>query len=419
MPSSTSSSEPRGSRRAFLRTALAGAGLWILAMGIIRGCTAFTESLAPDPFGIVPIKTANRALPAIAAAPGSKAVFFGSSTVQFGFAPPVFDARLAESGIEITSYNLGIGNMNPSLQLVLARRLRDAFEGRGARIDLLLVEFNPFQATRKRVDANAPFREAVLSILSSPRELAAEALRDPERALRMSTIKYLRDGVAAESITTGLGIVFGFVSELLAASDAGDAPSPEYEEVLEERGDLFEQLFARLSDELEDWKPTGGWQLSTRGGIPPLEDFSPEAAALLARLMENLAHPESVQADLEDRIRCCDIVDLQFDEGLVSDFIGLVQELAPISDRIEIVLMPKNYDWVMNPPEALARQVAVVERIERETGVAVRDYQHLPDLPGRYYFDATHLSLHEGQPRFSALLADDWAARYESPKPRR
>ena len=62
--------------------------------------------------------------------------------------------------------------------------------------------------------------------------------------------------------------------------------------------------------------------------------------------------------------------------------------------------------------EARARQRAVVERIERETGVAVRDFQHHPALPGRYYFDVSHLTVHEGQPLFSTLLADDWATRY-------
>ena len=412
MPSSTSSSEPRGSRRVFLRTALVGAALWLGAMGIIRGCTAITESLAPDPFGIVRIKTANRALPAIAAAPGAKAVFLGSSLVEFAFAPRVFDARLAASGIEITSYNLGIGNMNPSLQLVLARRLREAFEERGARVDLMLVEFNPFQATRKRVDANAPFHEAVLSILSSPRELRAEALRDPERALRMFTIKYVRDGVAAESITAGLGIALGSVASLLDYTDVEEEHTPEYELVLDEREELAGTLLGQLSDEVEGWDLTGGWQLSTRGGFPLMDDFTPETADLVARFMANLAHPKSLEQDLEQRIRCCDIVDLHFDEGLTSDFIALLQELAPISDRLEVVLMPKNHEWVVTPPDARARQRAVIEQIERETRVAVRDFQYHPALSGRYYLDVSHLTVHEGQPLFSTLLADDWSPRY-------
>ena len=103
---------------------------------------------------------------------------------------------------------------------------------------------------------------------------------------------------------------------------------------------------------------------------------------------------------------------LHFNEGLVRDFIALVHEPAATSDRIEVVLMPRNYEWVKNPPEALDRQRTVVTRIERETGAAVRDYQHLPELDGRYFLDVSHLILHEGQDRFSSLLAEDWAGRF-------
>ncbi len=34
------------------------------------------------------------------------------------------------------------------------------------------------------------------------------------------------------------------------------------------------------------------------------------------------------------------------------------------------------------------------------------------ELPDPNYFDTSHLTVHEGQPRFSALLADEWAQRY-------
>ena len=130
------------------------------------------------------------------------------------------------------------------------------------------------------------------------------------------------------------------------------------------------------------------------------------------RFMKLMQYPEFLKSDLENRIRCCDIVELHFNEGLVRDFIALVHELAAISDRIEVVLMPRNYEWVKNPPEALDRQRTVVTRIERETGAAVRDYQHLPELDGRYFLDVSHLILHEGQDRFSRLLAEDWAGRF-------
>jgi hypothetical protein len=171
------------------------------------------------------------------------------------------------------------------------------------------------------------------------------------------------------------------------------------------------ELFWRAREEMPDVGP-GDWSLKTRGAAPRPEALSPETVDLLARLMKNLQYPESRRADLEDRIRCCDVLDLHFDEGLVRDFIAMVRELGAISDRIEVVLLPKNYDWVKNPPEALARQQAVLERIERETGARVSDYQYRPEIDERYFWDVTHLTIYEGQDRFTTLLADDWAARF-------
>jgi hypothetical protein len=383
----------------------------VCAMGVIRGCTEAWQMYFPDPFGIARIQAAQSALPDIAAAPGPKAILFGSSMVDFGFAPEVFDARLAESGIEMTSYNYGIGNMNPNLQLVLARRLRAEFEARGERVDLMLVEFNPFQATEKRRRWNAPIHEAILSVVSPPRELWSQLFNDPERGVRLFTIKYLRDGMTAEANTMGLGYGVEAIADLLGLDDSDEMRSEEYRRVLDEREEMGMELFWRAREEMPDVGP-GDWSLKTRGAAPRPEALSPETVDLLARLMKNLQYPESRRADLEDRIRCCDVLDLHFDEGLVRDFIAMVRELGAISDRIEVVLLPKNYDWVRNPPEALARQQAVLERIERETGARVSDYQYRPEIDERYFWDVTHLTIYEGQDRFTTLLADDWAARF-------
>ncbi len=406
MPSSTSSSD-----RVAARTLVAGAGVLLAAMVVVRGCTAAFEAYLPNPFGVVKVKSAFAALPGVAAAPGPKAIFFGSSLVELGFAPEVFDARLHESGIELTSYNFGVGNLNPSLQLVFAKRMREEWESRDERVELMLIEFNPFQATEKRVQANARFREAALSVFSTPRTLWAEARADPDRAARMATIKYIRDGVAAQAITTLLGSGVAGIADALS-DDEAEPVSEETQRARDERRDLALELYWKALEEFPDAGPFGSWEPRTRGASFRPEDVSPEFLELTNRFMKLMQYPEFLKSDLESRIRCCDIVELHFNEGLVRDFIALVHELAAISDRIEVVLMPRNYDWVKNPPEALDRQRTVVTRIERETGAAVRDYQHLPELDGRYFFDVSHLILHEGQDRFSTLLAEDWVARF-------
>jgi hypothetical protein len=55
----------------------------------------------------------------------------------------------------------------------------------------------------------------------------------------------------------------------------------------------------------------------------------------------------------------------------------------------------------------------VLERIERETGVRVVDFQYLPDLDASQFFDVTHLTPHEGRLTFTRRFADYWAAHLE------
>jgi hypothetical protein len=377
----------------------------------VRLTTVAAERYLPDPFGIVRLKTALRALPAIAAEPGDLVLFLGSSKVELGFSPDVFDTRMREHGHELVTFNLGIGNMNPSNQVIFARRVRAALEARGTRSRLTLIELNPFQTTEARREVDERLAQQILSILATPRSIASEALGDPTRAARTFVIRYLRDGVAAEAITA----VFGFGVEALGgAVPLGVREEPErpphVQAILEEREELAFELYGEMRRYPDLW-PLGSWQLEWRGGLPT--EFPPELLEPVDALMKNLAHPTTLQDDLEHRIRCCDILELHFDEGLVGDFIAMVKELKPVSERVAVVLMPKNYEWVKNPPEALERQQRVLERIERETGVSVVDFQHLPDLDSSQFFDVTHLTPHEGRLTFSRYLADYWAAHLD------
>ena len=60
------------------------------------------------------LREALDALPEMAAHPGDHALFFGSSLVWNGFVPDIFDARLRERGVELASFNLGFGGLNPA-----------------------------------------------------------------------------------------------------------------------------------------------------------------------------------------------------------------------------------------------------------------------------------------------------------------
>ena len=109
------------------------------------------------------------------------------------------------------------------------------------------------------------------------------------------------------------------------------------------------------------------------------------------------------------RIRAADIEELDFDEDLVVAFIGMVNVFAEISDNIEVIMLPKNDDWIKNPPEALQRQSGVLARIERETGVRVRDFQKIDAVTNDMFSDTTHLNGLDGRDAFTQFLAEEYA----------
>ncbi len=109
--------------------------------------------------------------------------------------------------------------------------------------------------------------------------------------------------------------------------------------------------------------------------------------------------------DLRSRIRTADIVDLNFDETLVTSFIALVKNFQRMSPQVEVLLLPKNDDWVRNTPDALARQAQVVARIAAQTGVTIRNYQKTPAVSNDMFSDTTHLN----PSAFTELLVREYA----------
>ncbi len=404
MPSSTSSSEsesPRvdpDSRRLALRTLLVGVSLLTAGMLFTRCQTFMLDWVLLED---VRLREAIAEIPAVASTPGSTALVFGSSLVFVGFSPAVFDARMEEHGIDLQSWNFGFGGLNPEIQRVLARRVRAAFESENRTLALSLVEFNPFQATKARAASNERSRDQLLMMLATPADILKLALESPERAARTVVVRYLRGSITAEAMTE----IFGELAKLpLTAVFPDEHPDeqevpPEQAAAIDERQEaMLELAFAML--EVHGGKPTF-WELEYGGELRLL---FPETEEYVVRMMQPT--PYELERDLENRIRCCDIVDLDFDESLVADFIATVQDLAAVSERVEIFLMPKNTDWVQTSPEGMQRQRDVLERIRRETGVRIADFQEVPPFKGSKFFDVSHLTVHEGMPEFSRILAD-------------
>lgn len=411
MTSSTSSSEhaslPLSNGRAGLLMILIALLVLGPAVLFVRGFTGLAEKSGGDVFGIQRIRSVHAQMDYMAQQAGPTVLVFGSSLTNEGFSPRHFD-RQAEAmlGTDITSFNIGMGNMKPSYQLLLAKRLREAHERAGRKAALSIIELTPFLLTEKR-NAFRPFMtEQVTAVLMSREELMQELWRDPERFARLFTIKYLRDGISAEAITGGLRFLIGSAQSQvpLIASLGQDQIA-----LITEQRRLQGELNRQIGQQHPDTRKSIVWNPATQGGLIDMEDLSADTQDLARQLVRMMRDPGTLQRDARDREECCDIRHLVFDASMVDEFVAIVEEFKQFSERVEIVLMPTNHTLIGPTPDALARQQQVLQQIAARTGVPLLDYQQHPQFAADDFYDATHLSLDSGKPRFSALLARDLA----------
>ena len=260
MNSSTSSSEQMPTQRQmFLRiflTILLGMGA---AMGMVRGFTMAMGADAQELLGRV-LEAQNGVKRFLVEDEDDLVMVFGSSMTEAAFDPRDFDTLIAAQGGNVSSWNFGFGGLNPMFQEFLARRIADDFKARDRRLKLVLIEFNPFQTTKTRRNRAKAIEEPYMSLLASPQEILDRILEDPASGLRIAQIRYLRDGVSAEAITTY------FLAEPFQEPGGDLDPGLEEDEAIEERLDeLFEAYFPLNEKEFPEFADCD-WCYDRKGG---------------------------------------------------------------------------------------------------------------------------------------------------------
>ena len=115
-----------------------------------------------------------------------------------------------------------------------------------------------------------------------------------------------------------------------------------------------------------------------------------------------------MENDRLNRIACCDIEELHFQEELITAYVRIIETFQQFSDHVAVVLLPRNLEWIHYSPEAEARLAEVLERLQAETGVEIRNYQEL-DYPARMWSDTTHFARYGGDVVFTDLLVEEFA----------
>ena len=387
----------RGSFVKVLLVVVVGMGL---SLALVRAYAAALGASGEAFLGRV--LEARAALPRIIAEEEDLVMFFGSSMTQAGFSARVFDRRLAERGVDVKSFNFGFGGLNPLFQDYLARRIREAFEAEGRRLELTLIEFNPFQTTRTRYERAVPSIDAFVGMLASPRELREILFEDPTRGVRILNIHFLRDDVSAEMATFYFGDELGFVPPV------PESDLPEDEENQKRLREIGERMGEKFDEEYPDYDGAQ-WSYEWQGAGTIPSERSEETLQLFRDYYAALTTEKHMTDDLLWRQFSSDVTELDFEEELVEAFIRLVGEFQRISNRVEVVLLPRNTDWIEYTPDVRARLDGVLQRIRDETGVTVRDFQVIDAVANDMFSDTTHLARYQGDISFTNFLADLYA----------
>lgn len=392
MNSSTSSS-----RKIYTKIFLAitlGMGL---AMALINLVTWLHDASAETIMGRV--VEARAALPRIVGEDKDLVMVFGSSMVAAGFSPRQFDQAVNARGKNVKSFNFGFGGLNPFFQDYLSRRIREEFQENDRKLKLAIIEFNPFQATKARWQGALPIVDSFITMLANDRELVKIAVDDPERGALLFNIKYARNDISAEMITSFYG------REIFPDSENRDPDEPE--EIVKRREELGNELTELFEKEYPDYEESN-WSYEWQGGGTIPEERSARTLEVFDLYNETLRTDPMMQARLDARISSADILGLHFEPLLIDSFINIVKNFKQFSDQVEVVMLPRNTQWVQYSDETKARLASTIAKIEKETGLKIRNHQEIPEITPDMYRDATHLVKYRGESAYTYFLAREF-----------
>ncbi|MCW9017370.1 MAG: hypothetical protein OQJ89_10425, partial [Kangiellaceae bacterium] len=109
------------------------------------------------------------------------------------------------------------------------------------------------------------------------------------------------------------------------------------------------------------------------------------------------------------RIESSGIESLHFEPLLVESFIRIVENFKPVAERVEIVMMPRDFKWINYTPEAQARLDQAVMQIEKATSLKINNHQLLDKITSDMYRDVTHLTKYAGDVTYTHHLVEEFA----------
>jgi hypothetical protein len=397
MPDSFTPDKHIGDKRVYIKITLAIFFGMFAAMGLVR---ILLDANGANREGVLGrVLQAQEAIPQIINESNDLVMFYGSSMTRAGFSPRKFDRDLKILGKDISSFNFGFGGLNPYYQDLLSRRIAEQFIDKNRQLKLALIEFNPFQTTTTRWSRAQFTVDSFITMLSNDEELWQILKEDLSRGIHLFNIKYVRNHVSAEMVTS-------YYSRELFPPQHGQQ-FKDNEETVAARRSLGKQLTASFKKEYPDYQGED-WYYPWQGAGTIPEERSAETLAIFDDYYAATQTDAQMKNDRLSRIRSADIEELHFEPLLVESFIGIIKNFQRFSNNVEVVMLPKNSRYIHYTPEAKVRLAQAIFQIEQATGVKIKNHQDIKEVTADMYRDTTHLSRYRGDIAYTDFLVKEY-----------
>jgi hypothetical protein len=345
------------------------------------------------------VAQAREALPTIVNEEKPQVMVFGSSMVEAGFAPRLFDQQAKAQGKDIKSYNFGFGGLNPYFQDMLSARISQVYQQNDKRLKLAIIEFNPFQTTQTRWNRAKALVDSYITVLGTDDELWQVAKQDLTRGMLMYNIKYIRQQLSAEMITSFFG------KEMFPSKRATRVKDTVENDA--KRKELRSQVRETFEADYPDYHGKR-WYLAWQGGGTIAAERPNASVELYGEYMKLMQTDARMTNYRQRRVETADVLDLNFEPLLVESFIGIIENFKQFSDKVEVIMLPRNTKWINYSPEARARLDKTIAQIEAATGVSIRDHQEIKETNPQMFRDATHLARYTGDVVYTRYLLNQY-----------
>jgi hypothetical protein len=385
-------------KRVYIKITFAIALTMMAAMGLVR---VLLDSNGVNKQGILGrVLQAQAALPQIIAEPNEQVIFYGSSMTRAGFSPRKFDRDLKAMGKDITSFNFGFGGLNPYYQELFSRRIAEQFIEKDRKLKLAFIEFNPFQTTSTRWNRAQFTVDSFITMLANDSELWQILRDDLSRGIHLFTIKYIRNHISAEMITSY------YAREIFPPQRGQEFKDDEA--TVAARRSLSQELDELFEQEYPDYDGSN-WYYPWQGAGTIPEERSAHSLAVFDKYYAVSQTEARMKNDRLSRIRSADIEGLHFEPLLVDSFINVVKNFQGFSDKVEVVMLPKNSRYIHYSPAAKKRLARAIKQIEQATGIKIHNHQDIKEVTADMYRDTTHLSRYRGDIAYTGFLLKEFA----------